>query len=132
MIQFSKLHRIFRVMYIEIQDKWQIFCKNEEKSYWTCRRPSTHFSRYIHISTIDKYLPSARKAGFSKNSINCSTSRSKSTFGKSGIIWETTLNPASLDIVKLSQTALTVCPLGELIKFSVFMKNIFNEMYHYV
>lgn len=30
--------------------------------------------------------------------------------GKSGIICATTLNPASLAMLKLSQTALTVCP----------------------
>lgn len=38
-------------------------------------------------------------------------SLSRSTLGKSGIIWATTLNPASLAKLNVSQTALTVCPL---------------------
>ena len=35
--------------------------------------------------------PSGRNLGFSKNSMNCWMSRSRSTLGKSGIIWVTTL-----------------------------------------
>lgn len=43
--------------------------------------------------------------------INCSTSLSRPMFGRSGIMCETTLNPASLAPWKDSHTARTVCPL---------------------
>lgn len=36
-----------------------------------------------------------------KLTINCSISRSKSTFGRSGIIWATILNPESFENWKL-------------------------------
>ena len=43
--------------------------------------------------------------------MNCSTSLSQPTFGRSGIICATTLYPASLAMVKDSVTARTVWPL---------------------
>lgn len=45
--------------------------------------------------------------------MNCSTSLSMPTFGRSGIMWATTLKPASFDRWKDSHTARTVWPLGE-------------------
>lgn len=43
--------------------------------------------------------------------MNCSMSRSRPTFGRSGIIWATTLKPASFASWNDSHTALTVWPL---------------------
>lgn len=53
--------------------------------------------------------------------INCSTSLSIPTLGKSGIMWATTLKPASLDSWKDSHTARTVCPLEKVSKFGKYI-----------
>lgn len=58
------------------------------------------------------------------HTINWSMSLSKLTFGKSGIIWATTLNPASLAIWNDSVTALTVWPLEAKTIHPYFTKNL--------
>ncbi len=55
--------------------------------------------------------PSVLNSGFSKNSRKHSTSLSQPTLGRSGIMWQTTLKPASLARQKHSLTASTVWPL---------------------
>lgn len=56
-------------------------------------------------------IPSGLKAGFSKNSLNDYKSLSMPMFGKSGIMWLTTLYAQSFAIANVFFTASIVCPL---------------------
>lgn len=76
--------------------------------------PETHFNISVDgLVHIWKFQKATTKLIMSLLTMNCSTSLSMPTLGRSGIMWATTLKPASFARWKDSHTARTVWPLEE-------------------
>lgn len=79
-------------------------------SSWNNTNPVFYRDKFL-ITKLTLLNKSCNKQYLWMLTMNCSTSLSMPTLGRSGIMWATTLKPASFERWKDSHTARTVCPL---------------------